>query len=407
MQSLPLEGVVVLDLSRQLPGPVSTQILADFGADVIKIEDTHNGDDFRRVEPHLNGVSARHMMINRNKRGLAINLKSPEGRAIFLDLAKRSDVVFEQFRPGVVQRLGIDYEAVRAVNPKIVYCALSGFGQHGPLRDVVAHDPNYLSISGILGLMGRRDGPPAMSGPQISDLAAANMATIGILLALRGAERTGLGEYIDIALFDSAFSLAITALSTYVGSGTAPSRGEERHNGRYPWSDIYETADGGFITLSAIEPHFYRNLCEALGRPEWSELQYADDGQQERIRVELRNIFMTRTRDEWFERLKDKEVCISPVLTVAEAARSEQVQSRQCLVPHCHPVAGDTHLLSTPIRMMHAPAAIRRHAPALGEHSAEILASLGLDAERIADLHTRGIVLVPPAALPQRERPVG
>lgn len=395
MKSLPLEGVTVLDLSRQLPGPVSTQILADFGADVIKIEDTRAGDDFRRVEPRAKGVSARHMMINRNKRGLAIDLKSPEGCAIFLDLAKRADVVFEQFRPGVVRRLGIDYDAVRAVNPKIVYCALSGFGQHGPLRDVVAHDPNYLSISGILGLIGRRGEAPAMTGPQISDLAAAHMATIGILLALRRAEHTGEGEYIDIALFDSAFSLAVTALSTYVGSGTAPTRGEERHNGRYPWSDIYETSEGGFVTISAIEPHFYRNLCNALGRPEWTELQYADDTRQEEIRAELRHIFLTRTRDEWFEQLKDREVCISPVLTVAEAADSEQVRARECLVPHLHPVAGDTRLLATPIRMKNAPASIRRHAPALGEHSAEILASLGFTAARIADLAARGVVLAP------------
>ena len=395
MKSLPLEGVTVLDLSRQLPGPVSTQILADFGADVIKIEDTRTGDDFRRVEPRTKGVSARHMMINRNKRGLAIDLKSLEGRAIFLDLAKRADVVFEQFRPGVVRRLGIDYDAVRAANPKIVYCALSGFGQHGPLRDVVAHDPNYLSVSGILGLIGRRGEAPAMTGPQISDLAAAHMATIGILLALRRAEHTGEGEYIDIALFDSAFSLAVTALSTYVGSGTAPTRGEERHNGRFPWSDIYETSDGGFVTISAIESHFYRNLCNALGRPEWTELQYADDTRQEEIRADLRRIFLTRTRDEWFAQLKDKEVCISPVLTVAEAAESEQVRARECLVPHTHPVAGDTRLLATPIRMKNAPASIRRHAPALGEHSAEILASLGFDAARIAELAARGVVLVP------------
>jgi crotonobetainyl-CoA:carnitine CoA-transferase CaiB-like acyl-CoA transferase len=395
MKTLPLEGVVVLDLARQLPGPVATQMLADFGADVIKIEDTRQGDDFRRVEPLVQGVSTRHMMLNRNKRGLAIDLKSADGRAIFLDLARRADVVFEQFRPGVVERLGIHYDAVRAVNPKIVYCALSGFGQHGPLRDVVAHDPNYLSISGILSLLGRRGGPPAMSGPQISDLTAASMATIGILMALRRAEKTGEGEYIDIALFDSAFSLAVTALSSYVGSGTAPVRGQERHNGRYPWSDIYETADGGYITLSAIEPHFYRNLCQALGHPEWSELQYADDARQESIRETLRVLFLTRTRDEWFERLKDKEVCISPVLSVAEAVQSEQVQARQCLVPHHHPVAGDTRLLATPIRFKHAPASIRRHAPALGEHSVEILESLGFQAAKIEDLLARGVVRAP------------
>ncbi|MCC7463372.1 MAG: CoA transferase, partial [Gammaproteobacteria bacterium] len=329
--SLPLEGITVLDLSRQLPGPVATQILADFGADVIKVEDTGRGDDFRHVAPLKNGVSTRHMMINRNKRGLAIDLKATEGRSLFLKLAARADVVFEQFRPGVVKRLGIDYDAVRAVNPRIVYLSLSGFGQEGPYRDVVAHDPNYLAVSGVLSLLGRRGEAPAMSGPQISDLAAAHMATIGILAALRRAEREGQGEYIDVALADSAFAMAVTALSSYVGTGTAPGRGEERHNGRYPWSDIYRCADGGYVTLSAIESHFYRNLCHALHHPEWEPLQYADDAKQDEIRAELQRIFLTRSRDEWFAALKDKDLCISPVLSVAEAAQSEHVRARGSL----------------------------------------------------------------------------
>lgn len=395
MTTLPLEGVTVLDLSRQLPGPVSTQILADFGADVIKIEDTGAGDNFRGVEPRRNGVSARHMQINRNKRGLAIDLKSKEGHAVFMQLCERAQVVFEQFRPGVVRRLGIHYEAVREVNPRIVYCALSGFGQDGPLRDVVAHDPNYLSVSGVLGLLGRRGGPPAMSGPQISDLAAAHLATIGILLGLRRAEHTGEGEYIDISLFDSAMSMSVTAVATYLGGGKAPSRGEERHNGRYPWSDIYETSDGGYITISAIEEHFYANLCKALERPDWLADQYADDARQEEIRAGMAQIFRTRTRDEWFEQLKNKDLCISPVLSVAEAVESEHAKARGSIVTHHHPVAGDTRLLASPIRLRNAPATIRRPAPALGEHSREILASIGYDAAAIEQLLARGVVRAP------------
>lgn len=397
---LPLEGITVLDLSRQLPGPVATQILADFGADVIKVEDTGRGDDFRHVAPLKNGISARHMMINRNKRGLAINLKSEQGRALFLQLAAKADVVFEQFRPGVVQRLGIDYDAVRAVNPKIVYLSLSGFGQEGPYRDVVAHDPNYLAVGGILSLLGRRGEAPAMSGPQISDLAAAHMAAIGILAALRRAEREGQGEYIDVALADSAFSMAVTALSSYVGSGTAPSRGEERHNGRYPWSDIYRCADGGYVTVSAIESHFHRNLCHAFGHPEWETLQYADDAIQEEIRLEMQRIFLTKSRDDWFEALKDKELCISPVLSVAEAAQSEQVRARGSLQMHVHPVAGEVPLLMTPIKMKIAPARIRRPAPALGEHTAEILADIGVSSTKLAELVAAGVVAVPKAHAP-------
>jgi crotonobetainyl-CoA:carnitine CoA-transferase CaiB-like acyl-CoA transferase len=394
MIALPLEGITVLDLSRQLPGPVSTQILADFGADVIKIEDTGEGDNFRGVAPMNNGVSARHVQINRNKRGLAIDLKSQEGHAIFMKLCKSAHVVFEQFRPGVVKRLGIDYEAVRELNPRIVYCALSGFGQNGPLRDVVAHDPNYLSVAGVLGLLGRRGGPPAMSGPQISDLAAAHLATIGILMSLRRAEHTGEGEYIDISLFDSAMSMSVTAVATYLGGGKAPSRGEERHNGRYPWSDIYETSDGGYVTISAIEEHFFANLCKALERPEWLGDQYADDSRQNEIRAGMTAIFLTQTRDEWFERLKDKELCISPVLTVAEAVESDHAQARGSVVMHHHPVAGETRMLASPIHLRNAPATVRRPAPALGEHSVEILKSLGYDAGFIEQLIARGVIRV-------------
>lgn len=394
MSSLPLSGVTVLDLSRQLPGPLATQILADFGADVIKIEDPVSGDEFRKVPPFVGGVSMRHMMINRNKRGLAINLKSPEGRAVFLDLASKADVVLEQFRPGVVARLGIAYEDVCKVNPRIVYVSLSGFGQKGPLRDVVAHDPNYLAVSGVLGLLGRRGEAPAMAGPQISDLTAAHMAAIGILIALRQSEREGKGEYIDLALFDCAFSLSVTALSTYLGSGRAPARGEERHNGKYPWSDIYQTACGGYITVSAIEPHFYRNLCLALAHPEWEALQYAENSVQEGIRAEMARIFMTRTRDEWFEALKDKEVCISPVLSVAEAAESENVAARGLLMPHIHPDAGDVRLMRSPIRMSEAPGEIQRPSPRLGEHSRDILEAMGYQQSKIDELVNKGIVKV-------------
>jgi alpha-methylacyl-CoA racemase len=259
------------------------------------------------------------------------------------------------------------------------------------------HDPNYLSVSGVLGLLGRRGGPPAMSGPQISDLAAAHLATIGILLGLRRAEATGEGEYIDISLFDSAMSMSVTAVATYLGGGKAPSRGEERHNGRYPWSDIYETSDGGYVTISAIEAHFYANLCKALERPEWLGDQYADDARQEEIRAGMAQIFRTRTRDEWFDRLKDKDLCISPVLTVAEAVESEHAKARGSVVQHHHPVAGETRLLASPIHLRNAPATIRRHAPALGEHSAEILQSLGYDAAAIAQLIARGVVRAPAA----------
>lgn len=393
MSQLPLKGIRVLDLSRQLPGPLATQLLGDFGADVIKIEDTRSGDNFRAAAPLQNGIATRHLMLNRNKRGLAVNLKADEGREIFLKLARESHVVLEQFRPGVMKRLGIDYEAVKAVNPGIVYCSLSGFGQDAPYRDLAAHDPNYLSLSGVLSLLGRRSGEPALSGPQLADITASHMVTIGILIALRKAEASGIGDYIDISLFDSAFSLATTALATYFGSGSAPSRGEERHNGKYPWADIYETEDGKFITLCAIEEQFYRSLCLAVGHADWVGLQYADDAKQEEIRAEFRKIFLTRTRDAWFELLKGKDVCIGPVLSIDEAVQSAQVQRRNNIIVHRHAVAGDTYQLATPIRMRESPASIRGGAPGLGEHTAEILRSVGYGDADVERLRVKGVIV--------------
>lgn len=395
MTTLPLKGVRILDLSRQLPGPVATRLLADFGADVIKIEDVQNGDDFRNTEPKINGIAARHLELNRNKRGLSLNLKSEQGKQIFMQLARQADVVLEQFRPGVVKRLGIDYEAVKAVNPKIVYCSLSGFGQEGPYRNLVAHDPNYLSLSGVLGLVGSRGGPPVMAGPQLADMAAANYVTIGILLALRNKEINGVGEYVDISLFDSAFSLPLTALTAYLASGQAPSRGSERHNGRYPWADIYATKDGQYVSVTAIESHFYKNLCVALGREDWVDLQYADDATQEQIRREMREIFARRDRDEWFALLKDKDVCLAPVLSIEEAATSEQVVSRGNIVEHEHPVAGRVRLLTTPIRMGSGRPPVRCGAPELGEHGAELLAELGYSDGQIHEFCMQGVLRVP------------
>jgi len=392
-QDLPLSGVKIIDLSRQLPGPFATMTLADFGADVIKIEDTKSGDSFRQTEPQKNGISIRHLQLNRNKRSLAINLKSAEGKEVFLKLAARSDVILEQFRPGVVDRLGIDYASVKRINPKIVYCSLSGFGQVSPFRNLTAHDPNYLALSGVMSLLGRRNEEPAMTGPQLADITAAHMVTSGILMALRKAEMSNEGAYIDISLFDSAFSLAVTAMCSYLGSGHAPSRGEERHNGKYPWSDIYRTGDGHYLTISAIEEHFYVNLCRALGHEDWLALQYADESTQEQIRSEMKRIFLTRTRDAWFDFLKDQDVCVGPVLSVSEAASSSQVLDRETLVSHRHPIAGDIQLMRSPIRMSHTDTSVRMGAPLLGEHSIDILRGLGCGEAQISALLEAGVVL--------------
>jgi crotonobetainyl-CoA:carnitine CoA-transferase CaiB-like acyl-CoA transferase len=391
----PLEGIRVLDLGRLLPGPFATQILADFGADVIKIEDPRSGDGFRTAAPQINGVSARHVTLNRNKRCLALNLKAPAGRKIFLGLARNAHVILEQFRPGVMARLGLDYDVVRAVNPRIVYCSLSGFGQSAPYRDLAAHDPNYLALAGVLSLIGRQGGAPALSGLQIADINGALLAALGILIAVRRAERDGLGDYLDLALFDGVLGTAITAAATYFGTGAAPRRGEERHTGKYPMADIYETADGGHVTIAAIEPPFWANLCRALGHEEWIVHHYAEGEKAEEIRAAMRAIFRTKTRDEWFGLLKDRDVCIGPVLGLEEALTGEQTAARGLVIPHEHPVAGPVSLLATPITLRNGAARIRFPAGRLGEDTDAILAELGYDAAARAGLRAEGVTAGP------------
>ncbi len=392
----PLDGVRVLDLSRLLPGPLVTQILGDFGADVIKVEDTRGGDGFRTAAPVVNGMSLRHVTLNRNKRCLSVDLKQPAGRDLFLRLACNADVILEQFRPGVMKRLGLDFDAVRAVNSRIVYCSLSGFGQdESPYQNLVAHDPNYLSLAGVLSLFGARGGPPALSGLQVADNTAALLTAVGILIALRRAESEGVGEYLDMALYDSMVGTAVTAAATWFGTGEAPSRGDERHTGRYPMADIYETADGGFVTLAAIEGHFWQNLCRALGHEEWIEHQYDEGEKAEEIRRELRAIFRTRTGDEWFAVLKKADVCIAPVLDIGTALESEQTRTRGLIVTHDHPTVGRTSVLATPIKLRDTPAEVRIPAGRLGEHSREILREIGLSDRDIAKLRADRTVVWP------------
>lgn len=391
----PLAGVRVLDLSRLLPGPYATQILADFGAEIIKIEDVRTGDGFRSAKPEINGASLRFLALNRGKRCLAVDLKAPEGREIFLELSKDADVILEQFRPGVMTRLGLGYDGIRKVNSRIVYCSLSGFGQSGPLQNLAAHDPNYLALSGILSLIGARGGPPVLTGVQLADISGALMATIGILIALRRAEQRGTGEYIDVSLFDSVLSMAVTAASVFFKAGEAPIRGDERHSGRYPMSDVYQTADDQYVTISAIEDHFWTNFCNAVGHPEWIAKHYAEGQEAEQLREDMRQLFRSRTRDRWVSFFEGKDVCVAPVLTLGEAIESGQARHRGAVFDHAHPRAGRTRVLANPIKMQsHIPDA-RMPAGQLGEHSRSILQEIGYPPERIEGLIEQGVIVAP------------
>jgi alpha-methylacyl-CoA racemase len=306
-----LDGITVLDLSTVGPGPRCTRILADYGAAVVKIGAPREG---LQIEPAKWAYGG-----GRGWTHTRLDLKAPEGKAEFLALAQRADVVLESYRPGVVARLGIDYDAVRAVNPGIVYCSTSGYGQSGPASKWAGHDINYLAMGGYLAMSGRRDdGGPALPGATIADAAAGGMhAALAIVAALLRRSRTGEGAYLDVAVVDGVLSLMSLAIDQHLATGAEMAPGGDLLTGRYACYDVYRARDDKWIAVGAIEPAFWANLCNALGCEKWIAHQ-TDDAVQDAVRADLRAAFATRDRDAWVAELAPANTCVAPVYEVAE-----------------------------------------------------------------------------------------
>lgn len=388
-----LEGIRILDLTRLLPGPLCTMYLADMGADVIKIEDTEAGDYTRWDSPKVKNTSAFFLLLNRNKRSMRLNLKVPEGRAVFCRLVEGADVIVEQFRPGVVQKLGIDYASMKAIRPEIVYCSLTGFGQTGPYRDRAAHDINYIGYAGLLGQTGRRGGMPVLPGVQVADEAGGSlMAAMGILAALIGRQRTGEGRYVDVAMLDGVLSLMVIAFGHFIGYGSPPGRGEGLLTGGVPCYDVYETRDGRFMALGALEPKFWKAFCTLVGRPDLVKDQFPSGPRREEVRRAVEAIFRERTRDEWVEVLSGVDACCSPVLELHESVQDEHVKARGMIFEMEHPVEGPLKQLGFPIQFSDATFEVTRPAPMWGEHTEEILAALRYSDAEIRLLREKGAI---------------
>jgi len=319
----PLAGVVVLDLSTVGPGTRCTRLLADYGARVVKIGAPPRKAGVQ-VEPAFWAYSAR-----RGWQQARIDLKAPEGRDAFLALAAKADVVLESYRPGVVARLGIGYEDVRRVNPRIVYCSTSGYGQTGPAAAWAGHDLNYLALGGYLHTSGRgAGGKPPLPGATIADSAAGGMhAALSILAALLGRERTGEGAYLDVSVVEGVLSLMSLSIDEHLATGAHPAPGHDVLTGRYAYYDTYRCRDGKWLAVGAIEPHFYRNLVKALGCERWQEHQN-DDAAQEQIRADFAAAFAMRDRDDWVAELAPGDCCVAPVYTIEELARDPQLAAR-------------------------------------------------------------------------------
>jgi len=396
-QPLPLSGFRVLDLSRLLPGAYASQMLADFGADVIKIEEPGSGDYGRLMPPHgAGGMGLGFLAINRNKRSMTLNLKSEAGREIFLRLVKGADVVLESFRPGVLDRLGLGYEQLKEVNPRLVYCAISGYGQDGPYRLRAGHDLNYVGYAGLLDYNRGSDGEPAMPPTQLGDLAGGSfMAVIGILTALLGRGQSGEGRLVDVAMTEGVMALLPLVAATYFNTGTAPKPGTSALDGGLPCYNIYETGDGKYITLAALEYKFWHTFCTQIGHLELLPFHLPAGPEERAQAIEmLRAIFKTKSRDEWLAELADLDTCVGPVYTLSEALNDPHAQARGASVLS-RPLEADGEsfrtLPSFP-RISGVEQEQRYAPPQLGQHTTELLLELGYSETEIADLQAGGAI---------------
>ena len=393
--ALPLEGVRILDLSRLLPGGFCSLMLADLGAAVLKVEDTGMGDYVRWSPPFHEGAqesakSALYLALNRNKRSVRINLKDDAGKEVLRRLAREHDVLLESFRPGVLDRLGVGYEALREVNPGLVYCAITGYGQDGPYRDRSGHDMNYLGLVGLLGMTGDAEGPPVQAAGQIADVGGgALMAAVGILAALHERERSGEGQLVDVSMADGSLSWLALVAARYFADGTVPHRGELELAGRFVCYRPYACSDG-WITLGALEPKFWRNWCLGVQREDLVEKQFESVGSEAHAEVE--RVFLERTRAEWQDFAGHHDCCLEPVLDLDEALDSELVRAREMVVELDQPGAGKVRQLGIPIKLSRTPGRVRSPGPVLGEHTAEVLASLGYTEAEAAALEESGAV---------------
>ncbi len=395
MSDLPLSDVKVLDLTRLLPGGFCSLLLADLGAEVLKVEDTGMGDYVRWSPPYygsdeqqgLGTRSALYLSLNRGKRSVRLDLKSEAGREAFLRLVGSHDIVLDGFRPGVLDRLGVGFERLREANPAVVLGSITGYGQDGPNTQRAGHDINYLSLTGLLGLTGQKDGPPVSAAGQIADVNGGLMAAVGVMAALHEARRSGQGQAVDVSMADGALSWLALVAGKFLCDGEVPRRGEGILSGGIACYLPYEAADG-WISCGALEPKFWAAFCNGAGRPDLIEDQFSAPGSEGHAKIA--EVFRSRTREEWRAFNDEHDCCIEPVLDVDEALDSELVRAREMVVEVDQPELGPVRLLGNPIKMSRTPGDPTRPAPAFGEHTEEVLREAGYSEQEVAAMLESG-----------------
>ncbi len=387
-----LEGIRVLDLTRASPGPYCSMVLADFGADVIKVQEPVSPEGRRAEQAGGTGTSFldRVNHLDRNKRSIVLNLKTEEGKAILFQMVKNADVVIEQWRPGTAKRLGVDFDTLKAVNNRLIYCAITGYGQTGPYKDLVGHDANYIAFSGLLGVIGNTKGSSPVIPLNIgADYAGGGIfALVGILLALLARQRTGRGQYVDMSMTDGVVYMLARYFAEYF-AGTFPA---QRGYYAFPHYGVYKTKDNKYITICAAEPWFWGNLCRALGCEDFIPYQLATGSKRREIFIFFRQAFRSKTRDEWFDILSKKDVPVGMVQSFDEVIEHPHFQQRKMFVELKHPQGGKVKQVGIGIKLSDTPGSVRGFVPKRGQHTNELLKEMGYREGEIATLHRKGCV---------------
>jgi crotonobetainyl-CoA:carnitine CoA-transferase CaiB-like acyl-CoA transferase len=392
----PLKGIRVLDLTRVLAGPYCAMLLGDMGADVIKIEEPGKGDDTRGWPPFAGGESTYFMSVNRNKKSITLNLKAPEGRDILKRMVRKSDVLLENFRTGTMEKLGLGYKTLAKVNPRLVYCAMSGFGESGPESHRGGYDLIVQAESGIMDLTGFADGPPVKVGNSIADLVAGMSGAHGVTLALLARQRTKRGQKVEIAMLDVMASLLTYQAGSYFNAGGKPTRRGNEHPSIVPY-EVFKASDA-YLVIGAANDSLWERCCAALERPDLTkDARYATVSSRVQHRATLvpllNEILGTRSADEWMKRLEAVGVPAGRIRTVAEVCESDHLKARGMHVSLPHPKAKTVRMMGVPIRMHATPGRARTAPPTLGQHTAGVLREvLGLGARDVARLRAAGVV---------------
>ncbi|WP_432668519.1 CaiB/BaiF CoA transferase family protein [Pseudomonas umsongensis] len=390
----PLASLKVLDFSTLLPGPFASLLLADMGAEVLRIESPARMDLLRELPPHDQGVSASHAYLNRNKRSLALDLKQPEAMEVIRQLLQDYDIVLEQFRPGVMERLGLGYEALKAIKPGLIYVSITGYGQTGPYKDRAGHDINYLALAGLSSYSGRADSGPLPLGMQVADIAGGSLhGVIGLLAAVIARQQTGQGQHLDVSMTDCVFSLNAMAGAGYLACGVEPDREDQMLNGG-SFYDYYRSRDGRWLSVGSLEPGFMKQLCAALGLEEWASLGLsAQPAQQRKLKDALKTEFEKHDFAELCALFAELDACVEPVLSLGEAVRHPQLQARELVTQVPRGDGSSQAQMACPLKFSGGLPEPRHIGAALGQHTDQVLGELGFTAERIAELRRAKVIL--------------